>query len=402
LKSAYAKVTIAVLIIFSCSSAIKAHGPENASGKYGKQIPITGNTDQLKYFFNALKESKTKKIRIAHYGDSIIQGDVLSENIRERMQKLFGGNGAGFISINTEDYGMRKTSTLSFSDDWKEASLFKRNPEKMPLGLNGAVCVPNVNSWAKFETSRYSKTLKSFSTVRLFYSNAAATSQIKYTFNNGAVKTANLKSGLKLNELLLNQPNATSFKFEFISGQKPFMYGVSLENGNGVYVDNFPLKGNSGVTLLDIPANVLKEFNALMNYKLLIINFGPNVISAEHVTYTWYEEKMEKVIRYFQEAFPQTSILIVSIGDKGIKKGTKFITDPGVKNLLEAQKNLARKTNVAFWNLYEAMGAENSILDWVDAKPALAYKDYTHFTPEGGEVVGDLLTDALMNLYNQK
>lgn len=398
-----AKLTITICLLFCLSGFlhITSAGTPASSGKYGKSVPITGNTEQLKFFFNALKESKTKKIRIAHFGDSIILGDVLSENIRDRLQKLFGGNGAGFVSVNTDDYGMRKTTALTFSSDWKEGSIFKRNPDKMPMGINGSVFLPGQNSWSKFETSRYSKTLKSFSTVRLFYANAAASSQINYTFNNGEKKSANLKSGLKVGELVLTNPNSTSFRFEFAGGQKPYFYGVSLENGNGVYLDNFPIKGNSGVSLVDIQQSVLKEFNALMNYKLIIINFGVNVVSPEHVSYGWYEDRMEKVIKYFQQAFPETSILIVSIGDKSIKKGAKFISDPGIPSLLQAQKNLAAKTNVAFWNLYEAMGSENAMLDWVDAKPALAYKDYCHLTPEGGELVGSLLTDALLELFKK-
>lgn len=401
IKAVCIKMTVILVLLTNLSVSSAETPAANDAGKYGKAIPVSGNTEQLNHFFKALKEAKAKKIRIAHFGDSIILGDVLSENIRDNFQKTFGGNGAGFISMNIDDFGMRKTTTVSFSNDWKEGSIFKRNPDKMPLGINGSVFMPSDKSWSKYETSRYSKTLKSFSNVRLFYSNAANSSQIKYTFNNSQAKQVSLKGGSKVAELNLTNPNSTSFKIEFAGGQKPYFYGVSLENGNGVYLDNFPIKGNSGVSLVDIQQNVLKDFNSLCNYKLIIINFGVNVVSPEHVSYTWYEERMEKVINYFKEAFPETSILLVSVGDKSVKKGSKFISDPGIKALLQAQKNLVKKTNIAFWNLYEAMGGENAMLDWVDAKPALAYKDYCHLTPEGGEVVGELLTNALLDLYNK-
>jgi lysophospholipase L1-like esterase len=147
---------------------------------------------------------------------------------------------------------------------------------------------------------------------------------------------------------------------------------------------------------------VLKDFNKLLNYKLIIINFGINVLSPTYKEYSWYEKKMEKVIQYFKEAFPRTSILLVSVGDKGIKKGSKFITDPQIPMLLEAQKNVAAKTGIAFWDLYQAMGGENSIPQWVNAGPPLAYKDYCHLTNEGGEKVADLLSAALMDEYNKQ
>jgi len=59
----------------------------------GKTIPITGDIDQLKYFFDALEKSESDKIRIAHYGDSIIWGDIVTDNLRVLLQKRYGGHG---------------------------------------------------------------------------------------------------------------------------------------------------------------------------------------------------------------------------------------------------------------------------------------------------------------------
>ena len=68
--------------------------------------------------------------------------------------------------------------------------------------------------------------------------------------------------------------------------------------------------------------------------------------------YTWYENDMIKIIGNLKKAFPQTSILIIGVGDKSFKKGTKFITDPGVIKLIQSQKTIAEKAGVAFWNLF--------------------------------------------------
>ena len=48
----------------------------------GKRVPITGDTKQLRYFFDALKNVKKNTVRIAHYGDSIIEGDLVTADIR--------------------------------------------------------------------------------------------------------------------------------------------------------------------------------------------------------------------------------------------------------------------------------------------------------------------------------
>ena len=297
---------------------------------------------------------------------------------------------------------MRKTTTVSFSNDWIEASLFKRNQDNLPLGINGCAFVSSIGSYAKYEISRLSSTLKFFKTVRLYYLGEGGPCSIKYQFNNNQALSGNLVSNKRVNEIVLNSAsNATSVRLDFPACPKTYFYGVSMENGNGVYVDNFPMRGQSGIQLTDITMPVLKDFNSLMDYKLIILNYGVNVVSPEHSDYNWYEVRMEKVINYLKSAFPDAGILIISVGDKSIKKGTKFVTDPGIPVLLKAQKNLTEKTNVAFWNLYDVMGGKNSIEDWVNAKPQLALRDYCHLTSEGGNLVADLLTEAIMNEFNK-
>lgn len=369
------------------------------SQKIGKNVPITENTDQLKYFFGSLENVQKEKIRIAHFGDSIIEGDVVTESLRDNLQKIFGGNGAGFISMVPDDYRMRKSASISFSEGWNEASLFKRNPDNLPVGINGSVFFTSDNDWVKYEVSKLSKTLNSFSTVKVFYKDAGKSCSAKYSFDNSGFKEINLEEGANVKELILNHDNAKSIKLEFSRCGKTLFYGVSLENGNGVYVDNFPVKGNSGASLYDINEEVLTDFSTLLNYKLILINFGLNILSPTHDNYDWYEKRMIKVINHFKKAFPQTSFLIISVGDKGIKKGSKFVSDPGIQKLIEAQENVAKKTNTAFWNLFEAMGGKNSINDWVNAGPPLAYKDYAHLSYEGGKAAADLLTTALMKEY---
>lgn len=395
-------ISFFIFSVLAYSKDPKSTSYESNTPALGKNVPITGNTDQLKYFFQSLKDAKNKKVRIAHFGDSLIEGDVITSDLRDNLQQKFGGNGAGFVSINSDDVQMRKSTKLSFSNDWKEASIFKRNPNNWPFGINAAVFVPSANSWVKYETTSFSKTLKSFSSARLIYKGSDGNCQVNYSFNGAPSKTAKLQGGNNVKDLDLQaQSPAKSLKIDFKDCNDAFFYGVSLENGNGIYVDNFPIKGNSGVSLVDIPKDVLKDFHEIMNYKLIIINFGINVLSPTYSEYTWYEKRMIKVVNYFKEAFPETSILIVSVGDKAIKKGSRFITDPQTPMLLEAQKNVAEKTGVAFWSLFEAMGGENSIPQWVSAGPPLAFRDYCHLTYEGGTRVADLLTKALMDEFNK-
>jgi lysophospholipase L1-like esterase len=240
--------------------------------------------------------------------------------------------------------------------------------------------------------------LKDFSLVRLYYANAKS-STINYSFDNGAKQTATLKPGAALQELILKPATrAKSIKIEFPQSDQAYFYGVSLENEPVIYVDNFPLRGNTGVDLGSLQVGLLKEFAKYLDYKLIILEFGLNIAGSKNTDYSWYEKEMVKMIKNLKSAFPNTSFLMISIHDKSMKKGSGFVTDPTILRLLDTQKDIAKEADVAIWNLFEAMGGENSMPNWVNANPPLAFKDYIHFNDQGAKKVADLLTDALLDL----
>ncbi|MFA3781690.1 hypothetical protein ABRY23_01345 [Melioribacteraceae bacterium 4301-Me] len=399
-KSTYSDSIQSGIPIFT-STRQKNEAPNYREDSLGKYVPITGNTGQLKYFFDALKQTSKKRIRIGYYGDSIILGDVISEYLRDFLQEKFGGKGIGFVPIISEDIKMRQSVYHEFSNDWNSASIVKRNPNNLPLGISGNVAVPNLGSWVKYQTTNYLASTQVFYMARLFYSNADESSIIEYSVNNQKPVRLNLTKSDLVNSLDINSNSSiTSLLIKFISGEKPYIYGVSLESANGIYVDNFAMPGNSGVSLLDINDKILSEFSQIMNYKLLVFNYGANVTSPNKGIYTLYENKMVEVINKYKKLFPQCSIILISVEDKTMKIGSNFVTNPDVPLLLKSQKRIAERTNIAFWNLWEAMGGENSMYKWVNSSPPLALRDYAHFTPEGGKKVADLFFKSLMDAYS--
>ena len=106
---------------------------------------------------------------------------------------------------------------------------------------------------------------------------------------------------------------------------------------------------------------------------------------------------MIEVVNEFKRLFPQTSFLLIGVHDKCIKRKRDFVTDPAIKKLVQTQKRIAEKTNIAFWNLFEAMGGENSMADWVNANPPLAYSDYIHFNSLGTKEEAEMLFETIMD-----
>jgi hypothetical protein len=366
-----------------------------------KSVPISGNLSQMKYFFDALKQAANSQVRVAHYGDSGILGDMITYTIREDLQKLFGGSTVGFLSITSQDIYCRGTTNQSFSDNWKTVNLLTSNPQNLPLGISGYVSIPKGQSWVRYATTDWHSYLKNFTTAKLFYSNAK-NSSIKYSFNDLSNQYANLEPGSDIKELVLKAPGsyASSIKLTATQPDQAYFYGVSLESGNGVYIDNYPWPANTGLGFKSIPQSSLIQFNKLMNYKLIILSFGAFETIYSSDNDKWYEKQMINVINNLKIAFPETGILLIVVGDMGTKKGTKFITNPRIPELNKLQLDIVDKTGIAAWNLFQAMGGSNSMDRWVHANPPLAAFDYEHPTDLGAEKIGHMMAKALIDAYS--
>jgi len=142
------------------------------------------------------------------------------------------------------------------------------------------------------------------------------------------------------------------------------------------------------------------EFNSFRNYKLIILQYGLNVVLEDSLHYGWYAARMIKVVNKIKQAYPHASILMMSVSDRSSNTSGAFKTMKAIPAMRNAQRLVAQRTGVAFWDLFEAMGGEGSMVKLVEGKPSLAAKDYTHLTFKGGRKLARLLMNSL--LYEQE
>jgi hypothetical protein len=174
------------------------------------------------------------------------------------------------------------------------------------------------------------------------------------------------------------------------------VYGISLEDTTGIIVDNFSMRGISGTILKGLSTEKLGQFNDLLHYDLIILEYGLNVLEANRTNYEQYGENMIETIQHLQACFPETDFLLIGISDRSMRKNGQYQTMPAVPAMLAVQKKICAGTGIMFWNLYEAMGGENSMLGFVQSSPPRANKDYTHLTFKGGEYIGNLLFETFI------
>jgi lysophospholipase L1-like esterase len=178
--------------------------------------------------------------------------------------------------------------------------------------------------------------------------------------------------------------------------------GVVLEDNTGVVVDNFSLRGNSGVVLDALDMNSCRALNEIRAYDLIILQYGLNVATEQMNEYGWYRDRMVKVIQHIRECFPETDILLLGVSDRSKYRNGFYQTMPEVMSLLKAQYQAAQIAQVPFWSVFDAMGGENAMVRYVDRR--WASKDYTHLSFRGGKEIASLLFNALIfekELYDE-
>jgi hypothetical protein len=175
------------------------------------------------------------------------------------------------------------------------------------------------------------------------------------------------------------------------------LYGADFETSDGIYVDNFSMRGNSGIGLSRIPDEMFSEFNRHRDYKLIILQYGLNVVLEDSMNYGWYAVRMIRVVNKMKRLFPKASILLVSVSDRSSNASGEFKTMKGIPVMRDAQRLVAERTGIAFWDLFEAMGGENSMVKLAEAKPPLAAKDYTHLTFKGGKKLASRMVKSLLH-----
>ena len=374
----------------------KKKGIDSGSCKNGLTCLEDYSKDKkaLRFFRNALKETKRKPVRIAFFGDSFIEGDILTSSLRDTLQTIFGGKGVGYVPIASEVAQFR-TSIQHTYTNWQTYSVVGKRNLWSPLGTSGYCFVPQENNEAEFRPAKR-KQITPFKSIRLFYTNPLAAS-LEYVVNDTIATSIKLNSSQVLEQTKLKGENIQSLKLKFNNVDSLKVYGISFEETTGLYVDNLAMRGNSGMGLYQISTEMNEQFNAYQNYKLIILQYGLNVVTEnDTLGYTWYIDKMVRVINKLKDDFPESSILLISVSDRSSNQNGKFKTIPFIPLMRDAQRKIAQTCGVAFWDLFTAMGGENSIIKYVNAVPPLAAKDYTHLTFKGGKKIAKQLAEAIL------
>jgi len=359
-------------------------------------------------FFEALEkvEVEGKSLRILHYGDSQIEMDRITGYVREQLQARFGGMGPGLQPpmqvISSTAVRQENSGGWTRYACWGFDKSLRADHSRYGMMLNFCQ-LSEGGGTVTFGTSplAYDRA-KNIRRVRVLVGNTESTFIGRLTADGRSYGERRLEAGHKVQLMewsLDTFPKSISISFS--GGGTPEIYGIALDGKTGVAVDNMPMRGCSGTIFTRVDSAVLKQSYDLMNVKLIIMEFGGNMMPSiqGEKNAADYGEKFLEQIRYLKRIKPDAAILVIGLADMSKKIDGKMQSYPYITNVRDALKKATFNAGGTYWDMFEVMGGVNSMPSWVNQ--GLAGKDYIHFTTKGAQRVSELFYEALINDYNE-
>ena len=367
--------------------------------------------DDYTYFdtlFRAFDEARDsgRIVRVAHYGDSQIEMDRISQNLREALQERFGGSGTGMFPAMTTT-PMATVShyasggfgffTMVVDSTTRRAGHNRYGPLAQVTGLWGGGTV-SLRAQNQKSTPEH---VRSFQSVSVLY--GRATEDFTVTAQSDtlhAQPVTRADSCATWVTWTFDRPvDRATLKF---TGSAE-IYGVATDGVAGVAVDNIPLRGSTGHILTRIDSCLLKTAFELDDTRLVILQFGGNFVPAtgSSKAISGHMDKIRELLAYYQAVAPGAKLLFIGPSDMAAStEDGRIVSYRRLPELVDSLKAVTLANGVAYWDLYRMMGGQNSMAQWVRHYPAYAGPDYVHFTPAGAKVVGETLSRSLLTYYD--
>lgn len=348
-------------------------------------------------FFAALETANKTHVNVVHYGDSQIEGDRITTLLRKNLQAQFGGGGVGIIpayqSVQTRNIHQiasykPKRNLVYFTNFKRKDGLYGPMGQVAVLDSTFSLTAEPRGKRADRYSAHY------FSQVTLY---TQGEGHLRVQVNGQETVLHQTPQEMQVTTFDVSD-STTHLTLDLHGNTK--MYGVSLTTPTGVNVDNIPMRGSSGTIFKQVNADHLHTYFNETNTRMIILQFGgnrmPHIDSQKGVE--TYAKALSRQVRYFKELAPQAVILFIGPSDMTTRRNGEMITYPILPAVDEALSTSICAAGAAYWSMYEAMGGESSMKQWVEE--GLAYKDYIHFTPKGANKAAEMLYQSLMQEYN--
>ena len=338
-----------------------------------------------------------EQVRVAFMGDSFVEGDILTADLRELLQDTFHGGGVGYAPVASPFTGFRQTIKTT-SKGWTSYNIMQRKSAPAPYAedffVSGWVAKAAEGASTRWDMTTKRRHLEEVERARLLFI-CRQKAEIGLKLNDGEERVFFFEGDEVVRQIVVEQEQIRSLEMKVLSGADSFTgIGAEFDSKSGVAVDNFSIRSNNGQAMFWSNASVNSQINTMRPYDLVILQYGLNIMQADRHNYSLYGEQVEKMISYVESCFPGAAVLVMGVSDRSQKGEDGIKPMESAKSLTQSQREAAEHKGVAFWDTYSAMQRMGGMTEFV--ANGWAGKDYTHINYAGGARIARELYYAIL------
>ena len=361
----------------------------------------------LKRWYEALKRASAQQgvARALHYGDSTIAADGLARTVRARLTARFGDAGPGFVTGAFDGRWHRRSDIESSkSGEWTYKTILHGGAGGR-YGLGGIVGILRAGASVKVTAVSAPKTPVPQKRLEVWYQAGEGYGTLWAKADAKEVaRTSAVATQTEDRRVVLDVPEGFTTLSLGASGAPVPVYGVVLETGKpGATWESLGVIGVGSKSFTTFAKEHVGVQMAVRKPDLVVIMLGGNeagypVLLGDKGA--GYVPIFDGAVKTILAGSNGASCLVVTPLDQGFvdEETGESRARPGMKNLVQRQREVAKANGCAFWSAWGAMGGEGSSLRWATSG-GLGTGDLVHLTGRGLEVIGNLLADAILADY---
>jgi lysophospholipase L1-like esterase len=371
-----------------------------------------------------------RAITILQLGDSHTSADFLTGEIRRRLQEAYGNGGSGYVTAGRPHIGvLSSTLKITVSQGWTYQAL-QRSEETGEFWMSGF----NTVASAAGETLSFtSERAEIFDVIEIeaVRRPGGGTFEIKLDGNvEGTFDLAGQKVEPIVIRLVPDKGPTNQVRDITLTTRTDgpvSIASVAIYNSHDGLTYNSVGYPGATIDILNKLDNRLFTSNLRrLNPQIVVLSFGTNEADKANLDIPAYTERYRKVLAKIRSALP--GALLVMIGppeaeelsshckDKAAREAAtcrrettgatrgdacEWKTLPKLNEVREAQRKIAERDGIVFWNWASIMPKECGATRWLKETPVLMAKDHVHFTIAGYKKSAAAFLDTLIPLIDK-
>lgn len=406
---ALAAIAMFVLLQFSVHS-VNASAPQEGLVFHNRDAGLAGFYTSLEQ----LRAGKRQRVRVFHFGDSVILNERVARDIRAGLMRHFGDGGRGQIMMH-HDGGI----VLSGHHNLTQSRFQFLSIPYVHFNHAQPKWLPDVgfSAWtyrayrpAQLSQQKASPDSNAFTEVTLIARPARDAAEL-----SESVRVLNYENGardLTSDTFELNPVGCTVHTMQFNAtrhlavgfgdSRSALVDAVFLETDRGVSYSTFMHKGKH---MAWMTASLPEVFDC--GYKaaapsLVIFQFGINESAsmdwqAYGFSAEYYMLQMRDFFTRLRAAVPDVSILLIGPYERLKKSRGGYVTYPAMEEVVRLQRQIAAEMNLAFFDSYAYFGGAGQMRRLT--REGLSWGDYSHLNDKGSRILGNEIFKQICEGY---